>query len=414
MPSWWPWPWWGLQVYYRNPHQIVIEKYNDIWDSSGAVSGLSHEWCHGLMVATLGGRVPYDWGFAKHGYAKVSNTGQAFSEGFAEFCPPAMWIAETQNTDPTPEELEDFYREAEGFPWYRGPRPGFSNTNGSFVEGAVFQFLWDLFDDQNTNDTELNFDDDGIYGGMAKIMNSLASLGGIMTERSDWDTLGKDEDSIAFKFKKAYFPGPNYDFIGKFKDRWHALNYGNITELYNVDIHPFNYLDPYPVPAPSGLGIEFLDHVNKRVNISWTNNAANQGAFFIYRNLNNAGYVRYYTVNNPNKRDFTDNIQEGNSYGFRVKAMTCDTSGYSNAVTIPWYVASPTMQQGVDVPPNQVRVSWQNNSNLTIVSYTVSRWNDVTNQWNDTYKSGLATTTFDDTITFLHKYKYRVKAQESG
>ncbi|MGQ9702746.1 MAG: hypothetical protein ACUVQT_09900, partial [bacterium] len=403
--------WWGVGVSYRHSHQIVIEE-NKIWTPTGA---LSHEWCHGLMVSTLGNKVPYDWGHAEHRYYDVFNTGHAFSEGFAEFCAPAMWVAETQNTNPTPEQLEIFYRTG-NHPWYQGPEPNFSNTNGSFVEGSVFQFLWDLFDDRNTKDHEPNFDDDGVYGGIAKIMNTLTSLDTIMTvETSNWDTLGNIEgDSIAFKSKKAYFPGPNYDFIGKFKDCWHALNYGDITELFNVDIHPFNYLDPYPVPAPSDLVITFLDPVNKKVEISWTNNAVNQGAFFIYRNLNNAGYVRYYTLNDPNKRYFTDNIQEGNSYGFRVKAMTCDTSSFSNEVTIPWYVASPTMQPVVDMLPNQAKVSWQNNSNLTISSYTLSRWNDVTNTWKDDYKTGLTATFFDDTVTFLHKYKYRVKAKESG
>lgn len=402
--------WWGVGVSWRHPHQIVIEP-EEIWEPKG---DLSHEWSHGLMVSTLGNKVPYNWGHAEHNFYDVFNTGHAFSEGFAEFCAPAMWNTETQNTHPTPEKLEKFYRTGP-YPWYRGPGPDYSNTNGSFVEGSVFQFLWDLFDDRNTNDHESDFDDDGVYGGIAKIMNSLASLGSIMTaEISNWDTLGKGSDSIAFKSKKAHFPGPNYDFIGKFKDRWHALNYEDISELYKVDIHPFNYLSPYPVPAPSDLVITSLDPVNKKVKIRWTNNAVNQGAFFIYRNLNNAGYVRYYTVNNPNERYFTDNIQEGNSYGFRVKAMTCDTSGYSNEVTIPWYVAAPTMQPVVDMPPNQARVSWQNNSNLTIVSYTLSRWNDVTNEWKDDYKTGLTNTFLDDTVTFLHKYKYRVKAKEAG
>jgi len=84
-------------VYYRNPHQIVITKYNAIWDTTGAIMGLSHEWSHGLMVATLGGKVPYDWGFAIHGYNSVFNTGHAFSEGFAEFCAPAMWVQEVES-----------------------------------------------------------------------------------------------------------------------------------------------------------------------------------------------------------------------------------------------------------------------------------------------------------------------------
>jgi len=71
MPSWWPWSWWGLQVYYRNPHQIVINDYDDIWHERISMGAISHEWAHGLMVSTLGDKVPYDWGHAKHYYYDV-------------------------------------------------------------------------------------------------------------------------------------------------------------------------------------------------------------------------------------------------------------------------------------------------------------------------------------------------------
>ncbi|MGQ9465716.1 MAG: hypothetical protein ACUVQ4_08445 [bacterium] len=72
------------------------------------------------------------------------------------------------------------------------------------------------------------------------------------------------------------------------------------------------------------------------------------------------------------------------------------------------------MQPVVDLPLNQAHGSWQNNSNLTIVSYTVSRWDGITNHWNDNYKTGLTATYFIADVEFLHKYKYRVKAKESG
>ncbi|MEO0191086.1 MAG: carboxypeptidase-like regulatory domain-containing protein, partial [candidate division WOR-3 bacterium] len=294
-------------VIYDTPYQIVIDKPNAIWDTTGAIMGLSHEWCHGLMVSTLGGKVPYDWGFAIHSYNSVFNTGHAFSEGFAEFCAPAMWVAELETNQVDPgNDFEPFYanrRYGKDFPWYRGKDT--LNTNGTFVEGSVMQFFWDLFDDQNTNDREPNFDDDGVYGGISKIMNTLASVGTIMTEKQ-WDsdilaqyyidsitgdTIGAD--SIIIWSYKSRFPGPNYDFIGKFKDQWQGAGYGNVTELFNVDIHPFNYLDPYPVPKPTNLTAN-INHIQKKVTLTWNNNAVNQGAFFIYRNLNNSGYVRHY------------------------------------------------------------------------------------------------------------------------
>ncbi|MBE0434104.1 carboxypeptidase regulatory-like domain-containing protein, partial [candidate division WOR-3 bacterium] len=365
--------WWGVGVSYRNPHQIVINDSIDIWHPTYSVGALSHEWAHGLMVSTLGGKVPYDWGHAIHWYNSVHNTGHAFSEGFAEFCAPAMWVTEMgQNVEPATDQLEYFYANRrpinippyyKDFPYYRGRDT--LNTNGSFVEGSVFQFLWDLFDDRNTNDHEQDFDDDGVYGGMAKIMNTLASLGSIMTaETLNWDTLGSEEgDSLAFKSRKAHFPGPDYDFVDKYKDRWHALNYGNISELFNVDIHPFDYLQPYPVPAPTNF-VKVINHVLKKVTLYWHNNALNQGAFFVARNLNNTGYVSVYAIaNNPASISFSESIQEGNSYRYKVRAFACDTSGYSNEVTIPFYIAAPT---GLIVAsqPNltSVKLQWTDNS----------------------------------------------------
>jgi len=78
----------------------------------------------------------------------------------------------------------------------------------------------------------------------------------------------------------------------------------------------------------------------------------------VARNVDNSGYVTAYAIiSNPDQTWFYDYIQEGHSYKYKVRAMTCDTSGYSNEVVIPWYVASPTTQPVVDVPPNQARVS---------------------------------------------------------
>uniref|UniRef100_A0A7C4UBZ9 Fibronectin type-III domain-containing protein n=1 Tax=candidate division WOR-3 bacterium TaxID=2052148 RepID=A0A7C4UBZ9_UNCW3 len=279
-----------------------------------------------------------------------------------------MWNTETQNTSPTPEDLEKFYRIA-NHPWYQGPGPNYSNTNGSLVEGSVLQFFWDLFDDPNTNDHEPNFDDDGIYGGIEKIMNTLYSLGNMLTQEvSVWDVIEDDEgNGILFKSKKAYFPGPNYNFIGKFKERWEGLGYGNITELYNVDIHPFNYLEPYPVPAPTNLQIVSIDYNQKKALLRWDNNATNCGAYIIARNVNNTGYnPKYAIVNNPQIRFFYDTIEEGRSYKYKVRAITCDTSGYSNEVELSFYLFPPTNLTALveEYPSYVVHLSWKDNSNI--------------------------------------------------
>ncbi|MGQ9535204.1 MAG: hypothetical protein ACUVTF_08265 [bacterium] len=109
------------------------------------------------------------------------------------------------------------------------------------------------------------------------------------------------------------------------------------------------------------------------------------------------------------------NTTPGQWYSYFVMAWAQEfSSGSSNGDRAIAGLAPPMMQPVVDLPLNQAHGTWQNNSNLTIVSYTVSRWDGITNHWNDNYKTGLTATYFIDDVEFLHKYKYRVKAKESG
>ncbi|MGB9722244.1 MAG: S8 family serine peptidase, partial [bacterium] len=175
----------------------------------------------------------------------------------------------------------------------------------------------------------------------------------------------------------------------------------------------YTILGRKPINTPSNLQATELPFSNN-IRVTWQDNSHNELKFKIYRSTG-GDYSLYDSVAQNITQYIDVNTTPGQWYSYFVMAWAQEfCSGSSNGDWAIAGLAPPTLYQPVDVPPNQARVSWQNSSNLTIVSYTVSRWNDVTNQWNDTYKTGLTTTSFNDTVTFLHKYKYRVKAQESG
>ena len=339
--------WWGIGIYYYHPHQIMLRE-----DAVWSPYTITHEWSHGLMVEALGGKIPYDWGHTSHKDCNVFNTGHAFSEGFAEFSERGMWVAE-KNISAS--KYEKFYTNS-GRPWYRGCEG--DNTNGSKVEGAVRQFFWDLFDDTETNDCQPNWDDEGVYGGFGKIVNTLLALGPLMSEsKLVWDTLGEKEDSIRFEVRKWYFPGPSYDFIGKFKEKWEDKGYGYITELYNVDIHPFNYIEPYPLPRPTNLTASYS---GGKVHLSWKDNTKNEGYFLLYRKKGEEDFTDDDIIDTipPNTTSWDDYPEEGGWYRYALKAVTCDTSRLSDEVEVGIHILASYSGFEPDAPPPYEDTPW--------------------------------------------------------
>ncbi|RKZ20645.1 hypothetical protein DRQ16_04610, partial [bacterium] len=62
-----------------------------IWGESGR-PGTTHEWAHALMCETFNNKIPYGWGWGDHWLSKITNSGFAFAEGFAEFVAYAVWV----------------------------------------------------------------------------------------------------------------------------------------------------------------------------------------------------------------------------------------------------------------------------------------------------------------------------------
>lgn len=143
--------------------------------------------------------------------------------------------------------------------------------------------------------------------------------------------------------------------------------------------------------------------------------------------------VQYYIVkrNNqdiahPTTREFIDNtqnygLQRGQTYNYEVSAHYYSWVGHGDSpaaklynVRVPW-VDAPTLCQPTEVPPNQIKVSWHNNS-IYAQKYIVHRWDDITNQWHYGYyqANSPTETLFIDNVQWLHKYRYAVVARATS
>ncbi|MEO0137913.1 MAG: hypothetical protein ABIL40_07625 [candidate division WOR-3 bacterium] len=142
--------------------------------------------------------------------------------------------------------------------------------------------------------------------------------------------------------------------------------------------------------------------------------------------------VQYYIVKrngvdigHPTTKEFIDTqnngLQRGQTYNYEVSVHYKSWVGHADSpaarlhgVQVPW-VDAPTVRQPVDIPPNQVRISWHNNSNYA-QKYIIHRWDAITNQWHYGYHQANSPidTLFVDNVEWLHKYKYVVVARATN
>ncbi|MDH5186073.1 MAG: fibronectin type III domain-containing protein, partial [candidate division WOR-3 bacterium] len=323
--------------------QIYIASRSDIWFSSGQPT-TSHEWAHCFMIKAFGGKVPRGWiDFSiacggNHSLGTVASwgpfnfTGFSFSEGFAEFLGPAIWVDEFgENVDEGTRSIEDYYAfNNSNNPWWKGEN--LNNTDGTLVEGAVMSFIWDLFDDTQTNDHSLGIDDDGLWNRCSQIGQTLTKIKNEV--HRDWLPCGAILAAL-LRLLGIHIPGLDWIWIGvanidinTFKTKW---DFDNIDELYNV-----NLFGTKP-NAPDNLQSGYVTH--NCVPLRWTDHAHNEGQYLIYRQRQyqnwelisvsprvlGSVYTGYYDDNN---------VEPAIIYFYRVQALTCDSSNFSNTIWV--------------------------------------------------------------------------------
>jgi len=374
---------------YNAFHQIVITSGNNLFSRKGIVE-LSHEWSHGFMTEIFGRKILDTWEWVDH-YPDLpfpGKPGMALEEGFADFWAGALWVdemGENVGYDPTTnqfyfkcgtKDLEEYYRPEghppkPGTPYWRGGGHNLWTNDGRIVEGAVFQFFWDLFDSPQTNDHTPYFDDDGYSGNLDRIQNVLSILGNNLVEHDDhfdFDTavsLGEiwflgtisigELDTIRLHGKTATLQNRDLQFLDRFKDIWlRELACGNIDEIWNVD-----FFGTKP-PAPGRLTASATEN---SVTLKWIDQAENEGAYII--SMKGEGETQWReVVLDKNSHSYTDEGLESNTtYYYKVASLTCDTSAWAGLVSIRTKALNPPTNLRAHITgPASVLLTWEDNS----------------------------------------------------
>jgi hypothetical protein len=292
---------------------------------------LSHEWAHSLMMNSFCDVVPLGLVPAIHDWEYVMNPGFAFAEGFADWLGPAIWLDQYgQEAERGTRFHEDYKHEYGGAPprrnepWYKGPSPAYSNTDGRTVEGAVMGFLWDLFDSPTTPDHTPGVDDDGLAGNCVKIGDALSRI----REDLQW--------MVIFNWFVGESPGPFVKFgdlnIDKFRSRCNVP----CNETYSV-----NFFGTKP-PAPQNLSAQFA---SGGVLLTWTDRAQEEGQYLVFRRVGDEPEYSLRAALGPNSHAYTDDeVLSGVVHRYKVAAVTCDTSDFAAVeLVVPsgWTQRSP-------------------------------------------------------------------------
>ncbi|MEO0205992.1 MAG: hypothetical protein ABIL22_04890, partial [candidate division WOR-3 bacterium] len=199
--------------------------------------------------------------------------------------------------------------------------------------------------------------------------------------------------------------------IEDFKNYWAGLNFPDISDLYKVVIHPFNYVPQYDLPIPYNLQATIVD---QSIKLTWAENTINEGGFWISRKVDNNEWDPYYAlIKNPNQTQYYDNNVSEHIYKYKISAISADTSESSTEVTIQGPPNAPSGLTVVGQPtPNQVKLQWTDNSQIE-AKFWIARATDGV--WKEFYNDTFANiTTYLDTVSFLHKYAHKVRAVDNA
>lgn len=169
---------------------------------------------------------------------------------------------------------------------------------------------------------------------------------------------------------------------------------------------PKENLNLQPLVAPSNLQVSLLSE--KRVKLLWIDNSNNEAGFIIERRKEGENWYEIKRVG-VNETIYTDaTLMPGNKYYYRVKAYNSGgESDYSNIVEINTpSIIVPTLSYTVE--NNQVRLSWNNNSEVT-EGYVIEKKSN--GNWYELIRLNFPTNNYTDVeVSPGNTYFYRIKA----
>ncbi len=174
---------------------------------------------------------------------------------------------------------------------------------------------------------------------------------------------------------------------------------------------------PDPPTAPSGLQAAAVSNI--QINLTWTDNAANEAGFKIERKLSSAATYTQIAMVGANVTTYLNTgLSPNTAYSYRVRAYNPDGhSGFSNAdsaTTLPNPPAAPGGLVATTVSKNQINLVWADSSNDEN-GFKIERKLNSAVTYTEIATVGANVTSYSSmSLNPNTAYSYRVRAYNTG
>ncbi|MGH7599992.1 MAG: fibronectin type III domain-containing protein, partial [bacterium] len=174
---------------------------------------------------------------------------------------------------------------------------------------------------------------------------------------------------------------------------------------------------PDPPMAPSGLQAAAVS--NAQINLTWTDNAANEVGFKIERKLSSAATYTQIAVVGANVTAYLSmGLSPNTAYLYRVRAYNADGpslfSNIADATTLPSSPAAPGALIATTISKNQIDLAWSDNSNNED-GFKIERKLNAAVTYTEIATVGANATSYSSMgLNGNTAYSYRIRAYNTG
>lgn len=174
---------------------------------------------------------------------------------------------------------------------------------------------------------------------------------------------------------------------------------------------------PFPPAAPSGLAAVAVSQT--QINLSWTDNANNEGSMFVARSDTAGGPYSDIALLPANSTSFSDTtLSAATTYYYVVRAANAGgssaNSNEASATTLPNPPTAPSGLAATTVSQTQINLSWTDNANNED-NMIVARSTSAGGPYTDIATLPANTTSFNNTgLSSETTYYYVVRAANAG
>ncbi|MDB6026402.1 MAG: repeat-containing protein [Verrucomicrobiales bacterium] len=174
---------------------------------------------------------------------------------------------------------------------------------------------------------------------------------------------------------------------------------------------------PLPPAAPSGLNASTVSAT--QLNLSWSDNSANETGFTVARSTVNGGPYSDIVTAAANATSYSDSgLTANTTYYYVVRASNTGgssaNSAQASATTLPNAPTAPSGLSASTVSASQINLSWADNSSNE-TAFIVARSATPGGPYNDIVTLGVNATGYSDTgLSANTAYYYVVRASNTG